>query len=296
MDFDAFIDQAWTDHATDATAVASRLQAQGLALVSQTQQLPAMAHLAHHVFGSHLARWQEGIDLQQALAALPCCADGSNEVLAIGRHVSALRLAGGLGDDRRGASPSDRIRLTAMAANNLAEHDAARAAALLEEALAMAETAGLPDSDPFHRALAVACNNIAGTLEEKPALSAEGKRLMLLAAQAGRRHWAIAGTWLETERAEYRLAMSWRKAGDTAQARRHAQNCLEIVQAHDNVALEAFFGWEALGLVEHGAGNGAGHAHAVAQAEAAFTRLADADKGWCQASLDKLRASPAGQA
>jgi hypothetical protein len=291
MDFDAFTDQAWTDHATDSAAVAARLQASGLALVGNAQQLAGMAHLAHHVFGSHLARWQDGIDFQQQLAALPCCAAGSNEALAIARHVAALRLAGGLGDDRAGASTSDRIRLTALAANNLAEHDATRAAALLEEALAMAETAGLPDGDPCHRALAIAGNNTASTLEEKPKLSAEEKRLMILAAQTGRKHWAIAGTWLETERAEYRLAMSWLKAGDTAQARQHAQNCLEIVQAHDDVALEAFFGWEALGVVERAAGNATGHAQAVAQAEAAFARLAEGDQGWCRASLDKLRAA-----
>ena len=291
MDFDTFLDRAWTDHATDAAAVAARLQADGLALVGNAQQLSGMAHLAHHVFGSHLARWQEGIQFQQRLAALPCCSSGSNEALAIGRQVSALRLAGGLGDDRVGASASDHIRLSALAANNLAEHDAPRAAALFEEALTMAETAGLPDSDPFHRALAVAGNNIASTLEERPTLGAAEKRLMILAAQAGRKHWAIAGTWLETERAEYRLAMSWLKAGETTPARQHAQNCLEIVKAHDDVALEAFFGWQALGMVERVAGNPTGHAHAVAQAEAAFARLAAGDQGWCRASLDKLRSS-----
>lgn len=291
MNFDTFVDHAWTDHATDCAAVAARLQADGLALVSDAQQLSSMAHLAHHVFGSHLARWQEGIQFQQSLAGLPCCASGSAEAHAIARHVSALRLAGGLGDDRPAAGASERIRLTALAANSLTEHEAARAAALLEEALAMAETAGLPDSDPFHRALAVAGNNMAGTLEEKPSLSADDRRLMILAAQTGRRYWAIAGTWLETERAEYRLAMSWLKAGDTSQARQHAQNCLEIVHAHEDVALEAFFGWEALGLVERSAGNATGHGHAVAQAEAAFARLAESDQGWCRASLDKLQAT-----
>ena len=291
MEFDAFIDQAWTDHATDSAAVAARLQAEGLALVSDAQQLAGLAHLAHHVFGSHLARWQDGIELQQQLAALPCCEGGSAEAQAIARNISALRLAGGLGDDRPAASLSDRIRLGALAANNLAEHDAARAAALLEEAVALAETAGLPDSDPYHRALAVTGNNLAAALEEKPALSAEERQLMILAAQTGRRHWAIAGTWLETERAEYRLAMSWLKAGDTAQARQHAQNCLEIVKAHDDVALEAFFGWEALGVVERADGKATGHGQAVLQAEAAFARLADGDQGWCRASLDKLKAA-----
>ena len=289
MDFDTFLDRAWTDHATDPKAVARTLQDEGLQRVTDSGQLASVAHLAHHVFGAHLARWQEGVDFQEQLAALPCCTAGSNAAQAIGRHISALRLAGCLGDDRVGASVSDRIRLSALAAINLAEHDAVRAAALLDEALARAASAGLPDTDPMHRALAVAGNNIAGTLEEVPELSAEARRLMILAAQTGRRHWAIAGTWLETERAEYRLAMSWLKAGDVVQARQHAQNCLEIVAANEGPALEQFFGWEALGLVERRACNDTGHAHALAQAERAFQALADSDRGWCQASLDKLK-------
>lgn len=290
MDFDAFIDQAWADHATDPAAVATTLQAQGLARVTDADQLSSMAHLAHHVFGSHLARWEEGLRFQQQLAALPFCEAGSAQALAIARHISALRLAAGTGDDRAAWSTSEQIRLTAMAANNLAEHDAGRASTLLQEALAQADACGLPDTDPFHRALAIAGNNMAGTLEEKPTLSAHEVQLMIQAAQAARRHWAIAGTWLEVERAEYRLALSWIKAGDTAQARLHAQNCLQIVQAQGNVPLEAFFGWVVLGQVEQAAGNAAALAQALSHAESAFAGLAKADRGWCQASLDRLQA------
>lgn len=293
MDFDTFIDQAWTDHATDPAAVAATLQAQGLALVTDADQLGSMAHLAHHVLGSHLARWEEGVQFQQRLAALPCCEAGSAPAQAIARHISALRLAGGLGDDRIGLGASDRIRLTAMAANNLAEHDAGRAEAFLVVALSDAEQAGLPDNDPFHRALAIAGNNIAGTLEEKPTLSAGEVRLMILAAEAGLRHWAIAGTWLETERAEYRLCLSWLKAGDLTQARVHAQRCLQIVQDHGNVPLEAFFAWVVTGQVEHAAGNASGLAKALGQAQQAFLGLADGDRGWCQPSLDKLQSAAA---
>ena len=54
--------------------------------------------------------------------------------------------------------------------------------------------------------------------------------------------------------------------------------------------LEAFFGWEALGRVERAAGNATGHAQAIVQAETAFAGLSDGDKGWCLASLDKLKA------
>jgi hypothetical protein len=288
MDFDTFIDQAWTDHATDPAAVATRLP-QALAAVASAGQLGALAHLAQHVHGAHLARWQEGIAFQQQLAALSHCAAGSPEAQSIARTIAALRLAGGLGDDRTGAMPSDRVRLSALAAIHLAEHDATRAAAFLQQSLDDAASAGLPDKDPGHRALAVAGNNIAGTLEDKPTRTEAERLLMIQAAQTGRRFWAIAGTWLETERAEYRLAMSWLKAGDLAQARTHAQQCLEIVAANDGAALERFFGWEALGRVERAAGNATGHAHALAQAEQAFAGLEEGDRGWCEASLDALR-------
>ena len=141
MDFDAFIDQAWTDHATDPATVAATLQVQGLARVTDAAQLASMAHLAHHVFGSHLARWEEGLQFQQQLAALPCCEAGSTQAQAIARHISALRLAGGLADDRAGMGASDRIRLNAMAANNLVEHDAGRAEAFMQAALSEAAKA-----------------------------------------------------------------------------------------------------------------------------------------------------------
>ena len=109
-------------------------------------------------------------------------------------------------------------------------------------------------------------------------------------AQTARHHWAIAGTWLETERAEYRLANTWLQAGDLARAREHAQACLEIVAANGGVALERLFGWEALGLVERAAGNATGHAQALARAREAFAELDESDKSWCAASVDKLAA------
>ena len=291
MDFDRFIDQAWTEHATDPAAVAARLQGEGLLQLTDAARIPPFAHLAHHVFGEHLGRWQDGVQLQRQLSALPCCPTDGDTPAALRRYVASLSLAAGTHDERPALGASDRVRVTAMTAGALAGHDAAHAAALLHEALADAETAGLPEQGPHARALAVTGNNLAATLEEKPVRSAAERDLMILAAQTGRRFWALAGTWLETERAEYRLAMTWLQAGDTTQARRHAQQCLEIVAAHGGVALERFFGWEALGRVERAAGNPAGHAQALAQAEAAFAALEDGDRGWCQASLDALRAA-----
>ncbi|MBP6764055.1 MAG: hypothetical protein KA141_03615 [Rubrivivax sp.] len=293
MDFDTFMDQAWTDHANDAAAVATRLDAQALALVTEMPQTLRLAHLAHHVMGEHLARWHDGLRFLQQLAALPLLGQDQHSGTsgALRRYQASLRLAGGLADERGAFTPSESIRITAMAAASLGCHDAARASTLLADALAQTEAAELPDADPAHRVLAISGNSIAGTLEEKPGRSTDETALMLRAAQVARQFWARAGTWLETERAEYRLAMSWCQAADWAQARQHAQHCLEIVLANGSVPLEVFFGWEALGTVERAAGNATGHSHALAQARAAYATLEDSDKGWCQASLDKLGAA-----
>jgi hypothetical protein len=289
MDFDPFIAQGWDDHVADSPGVAARLQSTGMALVSQTAQIAPLAHLAHHVFGEHLGRWQDGIDLIQRLAALPLSQTDATVASALRRFTASLMLAAGDADPRAGLNPSDRIRVAALAAASLAERDTARAIALFQQALAEAEAAGLPDTDPCTRALAATGNNLASTLEQKAGRTAAERDLMILAAQTARHYWALAGTWLETERAEYRLAMSWLQAGDAVQARRHAQLCLEIVQANGGLALERFFAWESLGLAERAAGNAAGHQQALAQASQAFAALEEADRSWCEVSLEKLR-------
>ena len=289
MNFDTFADKAWDDHAVDSQAVAHRL-GEGLALVTTEAELMRLMALAHHVHGQHNGTWRAGTAFIERLAALPPFAPEGASGQALRRCVASLAVCEGADANAElGAlTASDRIRVAAMAATNLSEHDTARAATLLQQALAQAEAAGLAAADPMHRALAVAGNSIAATLEEKTVRSADERTLMILAAQTARYHWAIAGTWLEIERAEYRLAITWLKAGDLAQARTHAQNCLEIVAANDGAALERLFGWEALGRVERAAGNAAGHAQALLNARTAFAELAAADQAWCAVSIEQL--------
>ncbi len=287
MDFDTFIGKAWDDHATNTAAVARRLD-DGFALVADEPQLNQLMNLGQHVHGAHLGEWQQGIAFVERLTALPAYAPEGASGQARTRTIASLCLAAGEEAKLAALSPSDRIRVLAMAGSILAERDTARASALLQQALDLAQRADLPMSDPVHRALAATGNNLACALEEKPARSAEERALMILAAQTARHHWAIAGTWLETERAEYRLANTWLQAGDLARARGHAQSCLEIVAANDGAALERLFGWEALGLVERAAGNASGHARALVRAREAFAELAEADKSWCAASIERL--------
>ena len=292
-DFEAWLARAWDEHAGNPEGVLARLQADAQALLHSEARRPALLHLAHHVCGEHLGRWQEGLDLLQRLSALPADAAGGTADPAAARFISSLALAGGIRDGRDGLSVSDRIRVTALAAASLAAHDGTRAHALLQEALVQFDAARLPPGDPCTRALAASSNNLAATLEERPQRSAEEVALMLLAAQSARRFWAVAGTWLETERAEYRLAMSWLKAGSPQQACAHARQCLAIVQAQPEPgapALEHFFAWEAVGKAEHAAGNQPARSQALQQAQAWFDKLDASDAGWCRASLEALNA------
>jgi hypothetical protein len=284
--FDTFIQQAWNDHAADSAGVAARLSTEGWVQLSSAAELPALAHLAHHVLGQHLGHWDDGMAFQQRLAESPWCDDAGRA--AVQRYLHSLALSAGRSDPRTGMNPADHVRVSALAAATLALHDTPRAAALLQQALAQADDPPLPDSDPAVRALAVAANNLAGTLEEQPERTADQRALMILAAQSARRLWARAGTWLETERAEYRLAMTWLQAGDATRARHHAQACLQIVQDHDAPPLEHFFAHEALALAERAAGRDA--ARALAQAQQAFDALSADDQAGCRETLGKLRA------
>lgn len=125
-------------------------------------------------------------------------------------------------------------------------------------------------------------------LEEKPCRNQDEKDLMILAAKTGRKFWEIAGTWLQIERAEYRLSNSYRKADDLVKALEHAQTCIEICEANRAGPLEFFFGYEALALSEQARSNTIGFEKALTQVKSNFEKLSEDDKSWCKPTLDML--------
>jgi len=287
VEFKEWLGQAWHDHGTDAAGVASRILGEGAALAKRGDDVGALGRLAHHVYGEHLARYDDG---RACLSELRRHAHGSDASTLLREFDASLALSGNAADDRATFDEPARIRITALAADNLVEHDCGRAAALLEEGVAMADEASLEDRDPACRALAIAGNHLACALESRDSRTVQERAAMIFAAQTARKYWARAGTWLETERAEYRLSQTWRRAGELEQARRHALRCLEIVGEHGSPALEAFFGFEALALVERDASHAAEQASAVAGAREAFARLEESDRDWCKPSFDALGA------
>jgi hypothetical protein len=280
---DTFIEQAWKDHAEDSLAVAARLS-EGPPLVESDDHVARLAMLAHHVLGEHLRRWGEAIEFLNALGARG--AHGEMGAATLARCQASLRLCRDAKYEFTALGESDQSRAYVMAACNLAAIDPARAATLIEVAVAAAST--LPNADPGVRSLAAFSNNIAGNLREHDPISALHRELMMRAAQVARTHWERAGTWREVERAEYQLSLCWLAAGDAKRAMEHAKTCDAIVQQNGDEPLEVFFAAETLALAARTLGNELAHGTAIAKAKVAFAALQPEDQNWCRTTLEKL--------
>jgi hypothetical protein len=283
-DFDAFLDQCWTDHASEPRAVVERLVTN--TAEATPDQLPGIVRLGAHLYGEHLGEWQAGIDWLEGLGARADVARESEAASVVRRSRAALELASGATLSLDDEPPSERVRIHAMAASALGERDLDRARQYFEQAAAEADA--LSSDDPAHRALAVTANNLAADLEEKRDRIAVQTELMLAAAGVARKHWEIAGTWLEVERAEYRLAKAHLSAGHLERARTHAEACLSLCQLHDDAALELFWAHEALACIAKASGNANALRNHVAEMQRHLGGVDASLREWCEGALSGL--------
>ena len=289
MDFDEVIGSAWSDHTEHAEDVASRL-ADSVHLIDSPAHVQSYVRIVTHVYGEHLARWSEGVDLLQSLSALTSCADNPACARAVARAVATLSYAGG---DKRALdrlSRDDRIASLATAACAFAGQDRFDdAISTYGAALDLAEQ-GVADDSPAARALAVGGNNLAVALEQKHDRSALQTRGMVNAASAALTYWTRAGTWLEEERAHYRLSRSLSLAADHAGAIASAQRCIDMCAQHDAPPFEQFFAYCALALAQRGAADRAAFAASRDKAMQFHARIAAGEKSACEADLAALSA------
>lgn len=294
MDWQALVGGGWQRHADDAAGVVATLR-DALDTTPPADQAPAIAALVVHVAGEHLGRWDDGLALLDRLAA-PA---GSAEARAVARSRAVLHRC--RGDEAAAAAAvaeavgdafpdaSHHARVDAIAASAIAaQRDLARAAAYF--ARAVRDGGDLPDGDPAVRALAITANNLAVALEESPDRGPAGDALLRDAARAARGFWARAGTWINVERAEYRLAKAHLALGEPAVALRHAKACLAIVEEHDGDALERLFAHEAIARARHAGGDVSGARADAARAADCLDAIADAGtRRWCAGEIDRLR-------
>ena len=289
MSFDAFVETAWNDHADRPGEVADRL-AGAFDLVETPAQVPAFVRLLTHVFGEHLGEWQRGIGLLESLRAHPAAKGDATADAALRRSVAILRYAGGDRASLALLSEEDRVAVLASAASTLAgRKDFSGAIDAYGEALQRAD-AGLPAQSPAIRALAVGGNNLAAALEEKTDRNAAETTGMVRAAEGALKYWKQAGTWLEEERAEYRLTRSLLQAGNARAAVRSAARCVKVCETNAAPAFELFFAHAGLAAAQRATGRLDAFETARRRAAECFEHIPEGERTWCEAELKALRA------
>lgn len=232
MTFDVFLEAAWNDHGDRPQEVADRLAAL-LSLVEAPEHIPSFARLVTHVFGEHLGQWRRGIDLLDSIRSLPAFDGGAATVGALTRCAATLGYAGGDCSALDSLVTEDRVYVLASATSVLAARsEFKRALAAYTEALQLAQR-DMSSTSPAIRALAVGGNNLAAALEEKKDRDTSETDGMIVAANGGLTYWRLAGTWLEEERAQYRLTRSLLQAGKPRAAIQSATGCIDVCKLHN---------------------------------------------------------------
>lgn len=283
MNFKEYLNNAWATHATNPRKVADEFK-QNFNLMESEDDVMAITRLIVHVCGEHLGEWPKGIELLRKLKNNATIKDASE----MNRSMAVLNLGNNPNTAIDHFSLSDQARIYAVTASALANLGGLKNAEKFLNLASGIVSTQLTKEDPANRALAVAGNVIASSLENKNELTEGEVELMILAATFGRKYWEIAGTWKEVERAEYRLAHTYLKAGFLDLALLHAEACLNIVSENKSEPLELFFSYEALALVEKGRKNNSGYQNVLEQLKAAFSGLTAEDQAHYKDVLSKF--------
>lgn len=286
--FDAFLQQAWADHADQPAAVALRLRTHTPA-PETPDQLSALTRLVVHLCGEHLGEFDDGRWRLAALAHHPLADAAVQSALRVG--IASLTLSQTGGADRVDFTLEEQVRTEAAAAALCVGRGQTDCAMALLRA-ARDRLSALPNADAaVHRPLAVACNNMAWELHDRGSQrSALDTAAMLDIAAACRLHWAQAGTWLEVERADYGLALCHVSAGLPGIALPFATACLAACIQNKAPAYEHFIAHEALARVYDAQADTASRQSSAFAAQAAFEQLTPSDQAACRSTLTALLA------
>lgn len=284
VNFQDLINQAWQDHASQPLQVFEtfpEIEKQ----IASNDEFPAYIRLVTHVCADHLGYWDQGAQILNQLKSHRLFLNGTESDFAIRRSVVTLAVCKGVSPDLKSFSLSDQIRILSSSAAPLFERgDSAKAKEYFNQALALTNES-LSRQDPANRALAIAGNNLACSLEEKKDRTAVDIELMILAAKTARKFWEIAGGPSEVASAEYRLSQTYLQAGLIELSLTHAQISLDRCTTD----LDFFFAHEAVALAAKKLELNDLYKQSVQKLELSFSKLSEDDKKWCQATLNKLK-------
>jgi tetratricopeptide (TPR) repeat protein len=286
MTFDEMIEQAWDDHAEQAHAVADRLAAAAPTIAAQAHFAP-FARIVTHVYGEHLGECERGVALLSSLRKLPAYTDAPAVGGMVSRSVATLRFVGGDAGATAALAVEDRAAALATAASTLtARGELSRALDAYAQAVRLAPE--LPAESQAFRALAIGGNNLSAALEEKVTRTPAETEGMVAAARGGLAFWRKCGTWIEEERALYRLARSLLAAGQPGEAVLCAQQCAKVCDESNAPAFERFFANAVLARALREDGRTGDYRQARNEALDWFDTVPDGEREWCEADLAEL--------
>jgi mannitol-specific phosphotransferase system IIBC component len=182
MIFKEYLSDAWSTHAKDPRKVANEFK-QNFNLMESAEDVLSMAQLIVHVCGEHLGEWTKGIELLRKLKNNATINDPSE----MNRYMAILNLGNNPYTSIDHFSPSDQARIYASTASALANLGGLKNAEKFLKLAAEIISNQLSADDPANKALAMAANNIAGSLEEKAERDDSEVQLMMLAATLARK-------------------------------------------------------------------------------------------------------------
>jgi len=280
MTIDEFLKTAWDDHGDRPQEVAGRL-ASSMHLIQTPEHVAPYVRLLTHIYGEHLGRWSHGVELLNALRGqLPAASGASARPIDVG--VATLQYGGGNAADLEALSAGDQIAALSNASSALAARgELSRAIAAYGQALQTAQAAISPEA-PVMRALAAGGNNLAVALEARSIRSTSETQAMLTAAQAALTYWKRVGTWIEEERAEYRLARSQLQAGELKAAVQSAERCVAVCKRNTAPPFEEFFAHSVLACAHRASGNSSSFAANRQMALSFLDQTLEDERKWCE--------------
>jgi hypothetical protein len=244
-DFDAFINQSWQQHEAAPLQTYRQLE-QALGEVEDTNHAERILPLMLHTSIGHLhtpKQFLTSLDKLENGVATQCLARQRAKAVAQYFVDQSTDLIEHLED-------LDQRRVFAQIANELsAMNELEQASKWLAKAAVEIESDEV--TEPLARSIAITGNNLACQYEELEARSEAQIEHMLEAATLALEYWKVAGGWMQEERAEYRLAMSFLKADNPQQAKVHADRCEAICRQNGEDAFELFYAHDLLMLVHY---------------------------------------------
>ncbi|MGZ3725540.1 MAG: hypothetical protein ACXWQQ_07055 [Pseudobdellovibrio sp.] len=279
ISFDQKIKDLWSEHAKNTEQVIQSFD-EVLQMTQSSDQLKKVIHLANHVYTDHKIDNSAALNLFGRLEASSFNNAETRESIANSQNI--FKTIENPDYKISDLPVSQQVKISAGAAaafSFLKKFD--KASELIGKAVTLAQT--LPQQDSAFRSLAITGNNMACSLEEKTERSQTESELMILAAKTAREFWEKAGTWVEVERAEYRLAQSYLKLRDFINSIKHANLCITICEKNSAPPLEFFYAYEAVAHIEKTIGQ---PLRSLEKMKHYFNLLSEDDKKWCSSALE----------